>query len=224
MTEDFYQKGFSCDQCSACCRTHRVLVTGVDLVRLLASSPQEESVIESLQLLGPEDIDLIGEPESLALVREGRRAIALRHTSEEACGPTRQASQSGCVFLKNSQGCSIHQSRPTACRAYPFDRPDPASLLQLGLHPASLCPPDTNATSTMAAPCTNHSMAGRFKKWVINRDQEASDHALWIESWNRHQKTRLRLGRLPQRGRELLEAFLLSATSMGRNGSSEQNN
>jgi Fe-S-cluster containining protein len=183
---------FVCDRCSHCCRTHRVPVTGADLKRLTQSSLLEKQPVEEwTEFMGPHQVDIENEPESLALLREGRALLVLRHKKD------------ACVFLDEQLGCTIHPIRPSACRVYPFDRVEPNSKNVLGLHPEFLCPPAAQA-ELLIEDDENNPCVAQFLEDLQTRDSESSSFAIWLQSWNSEQRSRLRLRRLPLVGSELL--------------------
>lgn len=179
---------FTCDRCSKCCEEHRVPVSLPDVSRLRASALVSALAPEEfLQLLSPDEVDMVGEPESLALVKEGRRLLVLRHRDSN-----------GCVFLEKGVGCRVHEFRPSACRAYPFDRPD-GERGGVGLHPAPQCPEETGLFSV------SEEESVLLAAVVRERDAEAREFADWLGTWNREQKVRLRLLRPPRSGADLLQ-------------------
>jgi Fe-S-cluster containining protein len=186
---------FVCDLCGSCCRTHRVPITATDLRRLKkAESPRCDSSIDDwVEWLSPEAVDMTGEPETFVQTQNGRRLLVLRHNSW------------GCVFLNREGGCSIHSARPSACRTYPFDRPDPADSSLLGLVPGQLCPRQTGYSDT-AAGCGSDTP--EFVDALTTRDRDLSAYAELVSRWNSRQRTRLRLGRRAQSGRDFIAALL----------------
>lgn len=185
--------GFKCDRCSHCCRSHRVPLTRAD-VRRLEGGPLLAA--QYAEFLDPEQVEMAGEPESFARLREGRRVLMLRHL--------RQSDAPGCVFLQAS-GCSVHERRPDACRTYPYDRPEAGEAL--GLAPGAMCPPESGVLVTLRSAREAHSRED-FLRAVRKRDEELKEHALFIVRWNRRQRTRIRLGRAPQSGAEFLLELL----------------
>lgn len=177
---------FSCDRCSHCCRTHRVPLTGKDVTRLEEYGQKTQKFV---QLLSPDEIDMSGEPESFAMLKEGRRVLVLRYETRT----------NGCIFL-GAAGCTVHPARPRACRTYPFDRPDKSGTL--GSVPGYLCPPDTGVLVTLRR--SGDDLPLEFVTALKERDAELSEYALFVESWNRRQRSRIRLGRAP----ESCDAFL----------------
>ncbi len=110
-----------------------------------------------------------------------------------------------CIFLDKS-GCSIHASRPRACRSYPYDRPAQGET-GLGLHPAPLCPEETGFRLPVVAPLPPSLAAERLERTeeLKERDQELRRFAEQVGRWNKKQKLRLRLGRVPRSSQELLD-------------------
>lgn len=182
---------FQCDRCSKCCRVHRVPLTRSDVRRLKEGGHQPEDFTE---FLSPDEVDMKEEPESFAWLKEGRRVLVLRH------GPA----ETGCVFLKES-GCGVHPLRPSACRTYPYDRPDEGE--GLGLVPGALCPPETGVLVTLRKKPPDPA-AQEFVSAVQKRDEESKQHAELIARFNLRQSTRVRLGRTPQTAAEFLAELL----------------
>ncbi len=191
------ERDFLCDRCGRCCRVHRVPITHVDLRRLAGASTLTPSML--VDFLPPEALDMSGEPETGVFLREGIRYLVLAHADE------------GCRFLTH-EGCSIHAARPSACRSYPFDRPDPGQL-HLGVVPGAMCPSETGYSSTLQTrPLTP--VALDYSLTVSQRDSELSEYAKLVQAFNRRARVRLRLGRLPPGGGEFLE-FLLRRRPVG---------
>lgn len=176
--------GFVCDRCSKCCHFHRVPLTHVDLLRLEEAQPG--TLERTVEFLPPEQLDWIGEPETVITLREGRRVLVLAHQTD-----------GGCVFLE-SACCTIHSSRPSACRTYPFDRPA-SQEATLGLVPHLLCPLPTGFQITQNGVGANSQQA-TFSDLVKERDRELGDYALLVGRFNRRQRLRLGLRR-PAEGR-----------------------
>lgn len=185
---------FTCDRCSKCCKEHRVPLTLADLNRLVAHMPSLGQSSLWVELLDPTEVDILGEPESLLHLREGRRLLALAHRTPA----------DGCVFLAEG-GCSVHEARPSSCRTYPFETRSPRGL---ALHPSMMCPAETRVQNTADADPQTDSVSAAYFRWVSQRDQEACEHATWVQSWNKRQKSRLRLGKLAQNREELFAALL----------------
>lgn len=197
-TEAKNSLSFTCDRCSKCCKEHRVPLTRADVWRVVAHHPSlKEAASDWMECLDPKEVDVLGEPESLLHLREGRRLLALSHNS----------SGGGCVFL-NESGCSVHAARPSSCRAYPFESRSPRNLT---LHPEVMCPPETHVQRTADADPSSDPVSGAYRTWISARDRETSEHAEWVQRWNRRQKSRLRLGKLPQAKDELLRSLLSAA-------------
>jgi Fe-S-cluster containining protein len=83
-----------------------VPLTHADLSRLIRATRQPSR--EIVQWLGPEEVDMTGEPETFVELPEGRRLMVLAWA------------QGGCRYLE-ANSCSVHASRPLTCALYPFD-------------------------------------------------------------------------------------------------------
>lgn len=154
-------------------------VTAADVRRLCTHTGL--SPHEFLDLRRPTEVDLEGEPESLALLPEGERLVALARDAEGACTFLRQEAD-------GRETCSVHPARPRSCRAYPFDRPASPSQ-RLGLHPAALCPTETGHLAVLTEPAAE----SEWLTVVQERDRELEEHAAWLAAWNRRQRLRRRL-------------------------------
>lgn len=192
---------FHCDRCARCCQTHRVPVTQGDVERLVGTGRE---VAHFIELLPPTELDLTGEPETLAALPVGPRLPVLAH------------SESGCVFLgppqAGTRSCLVHDSRPLSCRTYPFDRPDlPAEQPDrpnLDLHPAALCPEETGFLRVLAS-----SAQGSHAQQVKHRDDDLRQHAEFIATWNRRQRMRRALGKARKTEGDFLQALAAPARS-----------
>jgi len=164
-----------------------VPVTRADVARLATHTHKEPA--EFLELRAASEVDLSGEPESLAELPGGDRLVVLRQR------------EGGCVFLEaeadGTESCRVHEARPLSCRAYPFDRPErPAEVV--GVHPAALCPPETGHLAVVQH---GGPTASAWATVVLGRDRELREHAEWLAGFNRGQRLRRRLGKR-QRGPE----------------------
>lgn len=192
--------GFSCDRCGRCCREHRVPVTLDDVARLSVDATLEEY----LELVDLEHVDMIGEPETVVKLREGRRLLVLKHRQLTS-------GESACIFLHDEGSCTLHQQRPLSCRSYPYDRSDAPGLSVLGLHPRPMCPEETGIFVSLEKQATEDPLVLQFMEVIRKRDEEASIHAEWIQEWNRRQKIRVKLGRAPKDESAFLSAVRTAA-------------
>lgn len=166
---------FECTRCPECCRTVRVPVTHFDLARLRDVALLRGS--SCLEWLAPEAIDMSGEPETFVETRRGRRLLVLRHQS------------GACCFLSAQGRCLVHGSRPSACAAYPFSL-DNAALVRL---PDSPC----------AAPLPSEPLAAMAAAARV--DRELSAYVTLVSEWNRRQRRRRMLRKMPERAERFLE-------------------
>jgi Fe-S-cluster containining protein len=156
------------------------------------------SVEQLVEFAAADAVDLEDEPESFADLREGRAVLILAHAmGKEGLG---------CIFLGES-GCEVHDDRPRACRAYPFEFSD-ANRRRLQLHPQTMCPPETGAATTACRVPDEDDHAGELAREIDQRERETSEHALWLTHWNAHQRMRRKMRKLPQSRKELLARLL----------------
>jgi len=173
-------------------------VTDQDVSRLKSSV--DDAVSEWLELVAAEQLDMIGEPETVVETRSGRCVMVLKHMDN------------ACVFL-GPAGCRVHPLRPRACRAYPYDRPTTSKQRQpgpyqnaLGLHPAPLCPPETGYLRVFDdKKPAYHDERQEHLREVNERDLELSNYAELVMKYNRKQRLRQRLGRLAWDGTVFLQ-------------------
>lgn len=167
-----------------------VPVTRDDVRRLQAHTGRNPATF--VHLRSPTEVDLEGEPESLALLPEGHLLPALAQDGDGAC-----------IFLRDEPdgraSCSVHDARPRSCRAYPFDRPLHQGE-ELGLHPGALCPPETGHLPVL----DEQSERPEWAAVVRERDRELAQHAEWIARWNQRQRLRMRMGKARLPAAELL--------------------
>ena len=172
-------------------------LTDQDLLRL--KSALGDDVSRWLEMLDATQLDMIGEPETVVETRAGRQVLVFKHNEE------------GCVFL-GSGGCTVHPHRPRACRSYPYDRPENAEQ-SIGLHPAPLCPPETGFLRVLDDQSGDHTQERhQYGLEVQERDRELHSYAELVMSYNRKQRLRRRLGRLPSEG-EVFLRMLSGSTS-----------
>jgi Fe-S-cluster containining protein len=163
---------FRCTGCGECCRTLRVAVTDRDLERLVvASGLGAERLVD---WLGPDAVDMSGEPESFVELREGRRLMVLAHGSD------------GCRLLDEQARCSVYAARPSDCRLFPFNVVDEAPRpRRVELLPLARC---------------DYTRDGQNDERAIARDdaarwRELARYQARIATWNRSVKHRRRLGK-----------------------------
>lgn len=171
-----------------------VPVTRADVARLSRHTRLAPGAF--LELRSPDEVDIEGEPESLADLTVGPRLVVLAQRD------------GACIFLQGqpdgTETCSVHDVRPSSCRAYPFDRP-PTSARTVGLHPDALCPPQAGHLPVLE----DARESGAWATVVQNRDRELHAHAEWIGRFNRRQRLRRRLGKLARSSGDFLHALAL---------------
>ncbi len=177
--------GFRCKGCGECCKRLRVVTTHLDLKRLSAATalPADELVM----WLGPDEVDMEGEPETFVELSCGRRLMVLA----ERAG--------ACRFLGADQRCTVYAARPEDCRLFPFD-PELAAdggLVRLRLLPLAGC--ESDSRTTLAARELAQAHARRLR--------ELEEYQSLVSHWNRRAKHRRRLGRRVGSADEFL-AFL----------------
>jgi len=162
---------FRCTGCGNCCRGLRVAVTDRDVERLRAATGRAAS--ELVEWLGPDSVDMTGEPQSFVQLAEGRRLMVLKHSG------------GACQLLDADNRCSVYAARPLDCRAFPFDfersRPD---AVRLTLLPLDGCDYARDGQHEHAA-----LQAVDAQRW-----RELQQYQSRVGHWNRLAKHRRRLG------------------------------
>jgi len=182
-----------------------VPVTREDVLRLATHTGLEPHAF--VELCSASDVDIDGEPESLADVPEGLRLAVLARR------------EGACIFLGSEtdgrRGCTVHSARPRSCRAYPFDRPSEHGSV-VGLHPEALGPPEAGQLRVLQDP----SERLHWAEVVRQRDVELHDHAAWLATWNRRQRLRRLLGKRRLPSAEFVRKLGMPRTTEGVHASS----
>ncbi|MEZ0370677.1 MAG: YkgJ family cysteine cluster protein [Candidatus Sericytochromatia bacterium] len=103
---------FGCNQCGACCRNFFIPLSHIDMLRLLAAHP--ELPLDGLFQLRPAK----AEHAQALLLEGGWWQLVLKHRGDD------------CIFLDHEGRCGSYESRPRACRTFPFELA-PTGLLQI---------------------------------------------------------------------------------------------
>lgn len=98
---------FRCTGCGNCCRSLRVVLTSLDLRRLVDATGHPAR--ELVTWLAPDAVDMSGEPDGFVELSEGRRLMVLAQRA------------GACVLLDADDRCRAYSARPRDCRAFPFD-------------------------------------------------------------------------------------------------------
>ena len=151
---------FSCNQCGACCRNFYIPLSHLDVLRLLAAHP--ETPLESLFLLRPAEA---AHAEALLIAGEWWHLLLQRR--DEAC-----------TFLDAEGRCGSYESRPRACRSFPFELA-PTGLLQIL--------PD--AVELWEKQCDHDRVAKPVLRQARHETRlfgdEFADYCALVERWNR---------------------------------------
>lgn len=187
---------FRCTECGNCCRGLRVPVTHRDVQRL-AGQLGAGNLAAWLEWLSPAQVDMTGEPECFVRLREGRRLLVLG------------APEGACVFLGDDQRCRVYARRPLSCRASPLRAGwGPEGRLQLQLL-------EGVARDGAAPVVCEYATDGLVDPAAVYRAElderaELASYAALVQRWNLRQRSRRRLGRLPETAERFFE-LLLSA-------------
>ena len=180
---------FRCTECGHCCRDLRVPLTSADLARLVAASG--EATEQLVAWLPPDAVDMTGEPGSFVLLEHGRALLTLAHRA------------AACRFLGVDQRCTVYEGRPASCRLFPFA---PSFGPRGGLRRLRLL---SGTECEKAHDGDNDPHALRIadeQRWAEHRAYLAQ-----VDSWNRSQGHRARLGHKLRGAPEFLEFVGISA-------------
>lgn len=133
------------------------------------------AVTEVLDWLSPEEVDMIGEPETFVRLPVGRRLLVLRH-------------RDGACALLREDSCSVYPSRPRSCQLYPWDitlgrRGGVKRLRLLVEYEPCEATYDGNVSPRVLA---------EQKRWERS---EIAAYVRLVGAWNRLQARRERLGK-----------------------------
>lgn len=189
---------FSCSRCGNCCRNHRVPLTHFDLSRLVESTRRQPD--ELVEWIASTELDMSGEPSSLALL-PGGPAVMLLAVRDGACS-----------LLSADESCTAHVARPMACRAYPLHASLGAKggVRRLRVLRGIDCEISLDGPPALRAVGNDHTR--------LRRELEA--HQRLLAEWNRRQRRRRRLGRALLPASELLRFLRVDQLGTRQSGCS----
>ena len=158
-------------------------------MRLVQATGRKAS--ELVEWLGPDAVDMIGEPQGFVELSEGRRLMVLRQES------------GACSLLDGEDRCSAYAARPRDCRAFPFDFAKDAGRAELGRRRLSLLPLDGCDYTADG----DHDLATLEAEDAARWRELLSYHEL-VARWNRRAFHRRRLHKSVGSGLAFLEAQL----------------
>jgi Fe-S-cluster containining protein len=178
---------FRCTACGNCCRDLRVPLTQADLRRLVEATGR--AAAEFVDWLPSAAVDLTGEPGSLVLLdhEAGRMLMTLAHRA------------GACASLGADERCTVYAARPASCRLYPFS---PSFGKRGGVRRLRLL----SGTDCDHAR-DGHNDPHALREADVQRWAEHRTYLAQIQTWNRLQRRRSRLGYRLQSAQEFL-AFL----------------
>jgi Fe-S-cluster containining protein len=188
---------FRCTGCGNCCKEPLLPLTDADVVRIAEHTG--DSPTDFVRFVDRHAIDLDGEPEAFALLRQGRRVMILRHQG------------GACRYLGADQRCRIYGARPLGCRIFPFDPSftRKGTLRRLRLIDAAQCDYALDGVNDVDSMRSLHQ---RYEAATRAYQQK-------IAAWNRLQTQRKRAGKALRTARKFLE--YLGAMAAPRRASAE---
>lgn len=173
---------FRCNGCGACCKSLRVALTHHDLRRLASELSTPAALL--VDWLTPEEVDMIGEPESFVELSAGRRLMVLRH-------------RAGSCQLLDRDRCSGYAARPLDCELFPFDlsRDSRGRVTQLSLLQLDGCNEEPGPRGELAS----------IERTDARRWAELADYQREVARWNRLSRHRRRFGRSAGSPADLLQ-------------------
>ena len=155
-------------------------VTHRDLARLAVATGEPAAAL--VEWLGPDDVDMSGEPASFVELNVGRRLMVLAHSTGQ------------CRWLDESLRCRVYAARPVDCRSYPFSiepREDESSLALSLLSFVSCDPRDDTPADDVPSEAAS---AVALTEQDAERWRELSEYQALVARWNRLARHRRRLG------------------------------
>ncbi|MBM4361707.1 MAG: YkgJ family cysteine cluster protein [Deltaproteobacteria bacterium] len=182
---------FRCTGCGNCCREPLLPLTDGDVRRIMARTGDRAT--DLVRWVDRDGIELDDEPEAFVELRQGRRAMVLRHE------------RGACRYLGPDSRCTIYEARPLGCRVYPFDPTfgRDGKLRRLRVVQATDCP---------------YGLDGKNSVRDIREGDDAYQAAHHrynerIAEWNRAQRARKRAGRSAGTARQFLKFLGLDEAS-----------
>lgn len=190
LVEGLEHLRFRCSGCGNCCRDLRVAVTHLDVARLVNATGELPQALTSW--LGPDEVDMSGEPESFVELSVGRRLLVLARKD------------GACRWLSDSQRCRVYAARPYDCRAYPLsiEPDDQGASARLSLLSLTTC--DEAGPSAVALPEPESETPRGLVAADDARWRELEEYQALVARWNRLARHRRRFG---HRARGALEFF-----------------
>ena len=165
---------FRCTGCGNCCRRTIVMITDEDIHRIECGTGRSASSF--VRFVDQEEINLPKRGPWWVNFNAKRAVMALRHRPGGAC-----------IFLDDSERCTIYEDRPVTCREHPLDvdLSDNGAVQNITLSDIVECPHDCDGDITR-----------RELRSVAKWNEKQSDNYLnEVESWNRsRRRTKTRPG------------------------------
>ncbi len=173
---------FRCTGCGNCCKDPLLPLTDEDLSVLSRHTGRDP--LDLVKFVGADDIDMDDEPEGFALLKQGRRAMVLKHA------------RGGCMYLGDDNRCTVYTHRPLGCRIFPFDPTFSRSgrLVRLKLIQATECLYELDGQNNVR---NLESLNQRYETAMTRYRAKIAD-------WNREQRQRKRQGKAAQTARQFL--------------------
>jgi Fe-S-cluster containining protein len=168
--EGAHALAFRCTGCGACCKTLRVAVTHHDVSRLMRATGRPAS--ELVAWLGPDEVDMTGEPETFVELGAGRRLLVLAQRN------------GACTLLGPDARCGAYDARPRDCELFPFapELGGDGALASLELLPFSACEAAFDGDNAARELAAAHA----------RREHELSEYRERVHAWNRLARRRRR--------------------------------
>lgn len=151
----------SCSGCGTCCSIPIVPVTDSDIKRLVKTTGKKAS--DLVKFYSPSEMEFDEDAEVWIRLKQGKRAMGLRRKNEK------------CIFLDDTNRCTVYQSRPMTCRTFPYviDFNDDGSI-EVSLNDIVDCKciklPDSDLIEVIA--------------YTVSEDQEDDAYFKKIRNWN----------------------------------------
>lgn len=173
---------FRCTGCGNCCKDPLLPLTDQDVRRIQQRTG--DAPRDFVRWVDRDGIDMDGEPEAFARLRQGKRVMVMRQ------------GRGGCHYLGSDNRCSIYNSRPLGCRVFPFDPSytKQGKLRRLKLIQATDCQYELDGANE---PDAIHELHQRHERATAEYQER-------IALWNQEQARRVRQGRTVQTASDFL--------------------
>jgi len=157
---------FNCTGCGNCCRDTVVCLTDAD-VRRVADGTGERAQ-SFVQFYGEDEIELSARSPFWVTFDKKKAVMGLRWTGGH------------CLFLDETNRCTIYEHRPVTCRQHPFDirLSETGAVVHLSISRVVDCPHDWSGQLTRRG----------LRSLLCWNDRQVQRYFAKVRNWNRTQE------------------------------------